>query len=62
MTTPTPPGAPWAPVVRHGLDPRRLVVALDSHSARRRWGHWPVARVILACGIWLAKYGLRRGH
>jgi hypothetical protein len=48
--------------VRHRLDPRRLVDRLDSHTARRRWGRVPVLRMVLAYGIWLAKYGLRHGH
>jgi hypothetical protein len=68
MTTPlsarTPQRAPcalWGPPVRHPRDPRRLVDALDSHTARRCWGRWPVVRVVIAYGIWLVKYGLRRG-
>jgi hypothetical protein len=59
----TPQRAPWtlwAPPVRHPLDPRRLVDALDSHRTRRCWGRWPVVRVVIAYGIWLAKYRLRR--
>jgi hypothetical protein len=47
--------------VRRWSDPRRLVDALDSHAARRRWGRWPVVRVVIAYLIWFAKYRLRRG-
>jgi hypothetical protein len=50
------------PPPRRWGDPRRIVDALDSHAARRIWGRWPVVRVVLAYGIWLARYRMRRGH
>jgi hypothetical protein len=56
-----PQRAPWAPPVRRRFDPRRLLDRLDSQPARRAWGRWPVVRVVLAYGIWLSKYWLRRG-
>jgi hypothetical protein len=38
-----------------------LIDLLDSHAARRHWGRVPGLRVVIAYGIWLAKYGGRRG-